>query len=179
MDQLNDDFTLTEDTALVEKKRPTFLTVLCILTFVGSGYGIITGLIGFTGLNDVETQLNNATIGNPFAEEVFDSLDVARIQGIQNLANILGLVASILCLSGALIMFKMKKIGFAPYVLGQGAAIYSTYVAMSVLSEMKAIMPVQEMGDMMSLMGGAVMVFVVIFALAFIVMYGLNLKHLK
>jgi len=168
MDQLDDDFTLTEDTAIVEKKRPAFLLVLCILTFIASGFGLIMGLVNFAGFNDVESQLRNASVGaNPFAREVFDSLDIDRIQSIQDWANILGVIASVLCLTGALLMFKMRKIGFLPYV------------GISIMKEMTSIMPVAEMGDMMTMMGGIVMVFVVIIAIAFIIMYGVNLKHLK
>lgn len=34
------------DEQMIEKKgRPTFLTVLCILTFIGSGWGIISSLV--------------------------------------------------------------------------------------------------------------------------------------
>ncbi|MFK7783657.1 MAG: hypothetical protein AB8B56_01005 [Crocinitomicaceae bacterium] len=177
--QLDDDFTLSEDTSVVEKKRPGFLTVLCILTFVGSGFGIISGLIGFTGYNSVESQLNNASIGNPLAQEMFNNLDVARIQALQDWANILGLIASILCLAGALIMFNMKKIGFFSYVLGQAVSVYAAYVGISIINEMKAIMPIAQMGDMMSMIGGVAMVFAILIAIAFVIMYGVNFKHLK
>jgi len=34
----------TLDNAVEQKKRPAFLTVLCILTFIGSGWGIISAL---------------------------------------------------------------------------------------------------------------------------------------
>lgn len=180
MDQLDEDFTLTEDTSTVENKRPAFLLVLCILTFVASGFGLIMGLVNFSGLNDVETQFRNAGIGsNPLTDEVFGNIDIAGIQKIQDWANILGIIASILCLAGAILMFKMKKIGFLPYVLGQAVAIYGSYVGLSIMEKMTEIMPVAQMGDMMTMMGGIVMVFVVIFAIAFIIMYGVNLKHLK
>lgn len=180
MDQLDEDFTLTEDTSTVENKRPAFLLVLCILTFVASGFGLIMGFVNFSGMNDVETQLRNASAGSdPFSQEMLNSLDIAGIQKIQDWANILGIIASLLCLGGAIIMFKMRKIGFVPYVLGQAVAVYGSYVGLSIMEKMTSLMPVAQMGDMMTMMGGIVMVFVVIFAIAFIIMYGLNLKHLK
>lgn len=39
-------------------KRPTFLTVLCILTFIGSGWGVLSQLFSllFTNLVDVSAQ---------------------------------------------------------------------------------------------------------------------------
>ena len=180
MDELDEDFKLTEDTEIIEKKRPAFLLVLCILTFVASGFGVIMGLVNFSGLNDVETQFRNASAGSdPLTQEMFDTLDIAGIQKIQDLANILGIIASLLCIAGAIIMFKMKKIGFLPYVLGQAVAVYGSYVGLSIMKEMMDIIPVAQVGDMMTMMAGVAMVFVVIFAIAFIIMYGLNLKHLK
>ncbi len=180
MDQLDDDFKLTEDTSIIEKKRPAFLLVLCILTFVASGFGVFMGLLSFTGFNDVESTLSNSNSSfDPSARAIFDSVDIVGMQKIQNWVNITGLLASILCLGGALIMFKMKKIGFLPYVLGQVVAIYAAYLSIGLIKKMAEVMPVAEIGDMMSMVGGATMIFSVIIAIAFIIMYGVNLKHLK
>ena len=44
---------------------------------------------------------------------------------------------------------------------------------------MKAIMPIAEMGDMMSMIGGVAMGFSILIAIAFVIMYGVNFKHLK
>ena len=175
-DQLDDDFRLTEDTSVIENKRPAFLLVLCILTFISSGFGIIMGLVNFAGFNDVESQFRNASVG---ADNIFENLDIDGIQKIQDWANILGLLASVLCLAGAILMFKLKKIGFVSYVLGQAVAIYGAYMAIGIVKKMAEIMPVDAVGDMMSMVGGATMIFTVIFAIAFIIMYGVNLKHLK
>lgn len=179
MDALDEDFKLTEDTGIIEKKRPAFLLVLCILTFIASGFGVIMGLVNLTGVNDVESTFRNASVGNPEAQAIFENIDIAGMQSIQNTVNIIALIASVLCLAGALIMFKMKKIGFLPYVLGQVAAIYSAYLSVSLIEKMSEVMPVAAMGDMMSMVGGATMIFSVIIAIAFIIMYGVNLKHLK
>ncbi|MDG1333529.1 MAG: hypothetical protein P8P74_14430 [Crocinitomicaceae bacterium] len=179
MDELDDDFTLTEDTSIIEKKRPAFLLVLCILTFIASGFGIIMGLINFSGFNDIESQFRNASVGSdPFSQGVFGSIDIEAMQKIQDFANLLSIFASILCLGGALIMFKMRKIGFLPYVLGQALAVYGSYVALSIFKEMADFMPM-GMGDVLELTGAISMVVVVIFAIGFIIMYGVNLKHLK
>jgi len=34
-----------EENTTTETLRPTFLTVLCILTFIGSGWGVINAMI--------------------------------------------------------------------------------------------------------------------------------------
>lgn len=180
MEQLDDEFRLTEDTSIIEKKRPTFLLVLCILTFVGSGAGILMGLISFTGLNDVESSLSRSGQGfGSDAQLVLESIDVEGMQKTQNWVNITSLLASVLCLAGALVMFKLKKIGFGPYVLGQVVAVYSSYLSVGLIKEMAEAMPIQQAGDMMSMIGGATLIFSIVIAVAFIIMYGLNLKHLK
>lgn len=179
MDPLDDNFTLTEDTSVIEKKRPAFLLVLCILTFCASGFGIIMGLINLSGFNDVESQLRNASVSsNPFAQGIFGSIDLEALQKIQDFANLLSIFASVLCLGGALIMFKMRKIGFLPYVLGQAVAVYGSYVALGIFKEMADFMPL-GMGGMLELTGAISMAVVIIFAIGFIIMYGVNLKHLK
>lgn len=179
MDQLDDDFRLTEDTSIIEKKRPTFLLVLCILTFVASGFGVLMGLLSFTGFNDVESTLRSNSRMSSGTQTIFDSIDVVAMQKSQDWINIIGLLASILCLTGALIMFKMKKIGFGPYVLGHIASIYGAYLSMGLVKQMADAMPISQAGDMVSMIGGASLVFSVIITIAFLIMYGLNLKHLK
>ncbi len=180
MNQLVDDFQLSEDDSIVKKKRPTFLLVLFILTCAATGFGLIMGLINLTGFNDIESQLRNASAGsNPFSDEVLGSMDIEGMQSAQDFSTILSIVANILCFVGALIMFKMRKIGFLPYVLGQCVAIYGTYVGLGILDKMAVIMPVKAAADIMQITGVVTMVVMIIFAIAFIIMYGVNLKHLK
>ena len=180
MDPLDDSFKLTEDNSIIEKKRPAFLLVLCILTFVASGFGIFMGLLSLTGFNDVQSTLSSSSQGmDPFSESVFESMDLDGMQKIQDSVNLIGLLASVLCLAGALLMFKMKKIGFLPYVLGHIAAVYAGYLSIELIQKMAAVMPIAAAGDMMSMIGSATMIFSIIIAIAFIIMYGVNLKHLK
>lgn len=180
MDQLNEDFQLSDEVDATTKKRPNFLLVLCILTFIASGFGLIMALVGLMGVNDVETTFRNASAGSdPVAQRIFDDIDIEGVQKIQTWANLLSLIASALCLFGAIVMFKMKKFGFVFYVLGQGVAVYGSFVAIGVMKKMAEIMPVAAVGDMMSIIGGATLVLSILIAIAFIIMYGLNLKHLK
>jgi hypothetical protein len=138
------------------------------------------GLVSFTGFNDVESTFRNANVGSdPFSQSVLGDIDIAGMQKIQNWVNIISLLASVLCLTGAIIMFKMKKVGFLPYVLGHVVAIYGGYLSIGLVKKMAAMFPVQGAGDMMALAGGIGMIFTVIIAIAFIIMYGVNLKHLK
>ncbi|MEJ7675113.1 MAG: hypothetical protein WKF59_21025 [Chitinophagaceae bacterium] len=38
---------------IISQERPLFLKVLCILTFIGSGYGIINGVVTYFKANDI------------------------------------------------------------------------------------------------------------------------------
>lgn len=90
------------------QERPTFLTVLCILTFIGSGLGLIGGLVGLFG----GSFLSFLTGG-----------------GGTTIAIIVGLVASVLCLLGAIRMWGLYKQGFILYLVGALLAIVGSIIS--------------------------------------------------
>lgn len=140
--------TSTESTAAAV--RPTFLTVLCILSFIAAGLGII-GYITAISLAGVATaamsQLEAA------AGESFNYTGPSAAMTWAYV--IVGFATTLISLWGVIQMWKLKKLGF--YL----------YVAASVISMI--------MGIIYSGFG----VMGVIFPILFIVLYGLNLKHLK
>jgi len=79
-------------------QRPTFLTVLCILTFIGSGLGLLFGLIGLVAAGAIES----------FAE---------YLPGVSGgiFKSIISLVLVAASLYGAIQMWKLKKLGFYIY----------------------------------------------------------------
>lgn len=99
----------TLDTSSQAKGRPTFLTVLCILTFIGSGLGLLGGLFGLLGAS------------------FFIALPGAA--GGTTLVVIIGLLASILCLFGAIKMWGLAKQGFTLYLLGAILAIVASIIS--------------------------------------------------
>ena len=68
-------------------ERPTFLTVLCILTFIGSGLGVLGSLMGFMGSA---------------------ALSYFAPQGTM-ISQVIGLAASVLCLYGAIKMCRIVE----------------------------------------------------------------------
>lgn len=148
-------------------ERPVFLKVLCILTFIGAGLGIIFGLWGvFTvqasiaSLEASESMMRG--LGGDFGTAMNAQIAALKQWGV--IAQVLSLVGAILCLLGALQMWKLKKVGFYIYVVGQILPLVATF----------------------GLMGGVGMglfasfaILGAIFPIAFIVMYALNLKHLR
>ena len=159
--------------------RPTFLTVLCILTFIGSGLGVLGGILGLVGSSALAT----------FAPAAGGSI----------IWSLLSLVASGLCLFGAIQMWGLKKMGFTLYLAGSAvsvivaiinAATFST-AASSMTSGMRqysselggeyAAQNEAAMNAAGSLASGAVWtgaIFSIVIVLAFVLMYNANKKHL-
>ncbi len=121
-------------------QRPTFLTVLCILTFIGSGLGILGSLFLVLGMGAILGALGSlggaATGGTAYA--------------------VIGLILSIASLVGAIQMWKLKKTGFYIYTAANVIGILLPVFFGLGFSAIGAIIPV-----------------------LFIVLYGLNLKHMK
>lgn len=146
-------------------ERPTFLTVLCILTFIGSGLGVLGSLMGFMGSA---------------------ALSYFAPQGSM-IGQVIGLVASGLCLFGAIKMWGLYKQGFTFYVLGVVIAIVgsivSVYTVSSAVSQIGAIEGVDaEMSNAVGAVAGALawtgVIFSIIINGLFVLLYSMNRKHL-
>jgi hypothetical protein len=113
-----------------EEKRPTFLLVLCILTFVNTGITILSGIVGMIS-------------GPPSAEEVKES-NVQMAQSIDQLEklnmdywvdvikriqlmteamyanfvayNVVAILVAMAGVAAAFLMLKGKKLGFHVYI---------------------------------------------------------------
>lgn len=133
-----------------QNKRPTFLTVLCILTFIGSGFGVLGGLIGLVATG-AATALAKIPMLGP-------ALTAAASFGI--VYTLINLILAAASLYGAIMMWKLKKTGFWIYVAAQVLML---------------IVPVFFVG-IAGLLGSAIGL---IFTAAFIIMYALNLKAMK
>jgi len=150
--------------------RPTFLTVLCILTFIGSGLGVLGGLLGMVGTS---------------------ALGMFAPQGTM-LVQILGLAASGLCLYGALQMWGLKKQGFTLYLIGAVIGIVGPIISvLTIDSYIRGLAGMSELSDdpssalladsMVAAAKAAAITGVVIGIIingAFILMYNANKKHL-
>jgi hypothetical protein len=151
--------------------RPTFLTVLCILSFIGCGIGLVSGIMGYfsnKALASTGLQEAMADMGGEMEEasaEMGEAMDLLGGMGLDfaKLATsslIVGLL-NIVVLIGVLMMWKLKKTGFYVYTLGQVASIATPFIVVGSLA-----------GGMMATLGA-------IFPIIFIILYGLNLKHMS
>ncbi len=143
-------------------KRPVFLTVLCILSFIAAGFAIL-GYIAVIGLMGAASAVSSGMEGmsSEMSAEMNEAMSSAMAAtpgvGLTWAYIIVGFLTTIVSLLGVIKMWKMNKSGFMLYV---GA----TVVAL--------IMGIVYSGFGASIVG-------IVISAAFIVMYGLNMKHLK
>lgn len=167
---------MEENVTTVElpKKRPTFLTVLCILSFIGSGLLLGSTIVNyFTFESSYPAQmekweetmenLSDAGIDSGFAYNGVENSLITLEKTSQNLGQITGANAlfALLSLLGVFLMFKLKKNGFYLYTF---ANLFWILVPL-VLIDFNAAM-------MTAIMTGVVTVI-------FVILYAMNLKHME
>jgi hypothetical protein len=162
----------TLDTNAGSGKRPGFLTVLCILTFIGSGLGVLGSILGLIGSS---------------------ALGMFAPQGTM-VVQLIGLASAALCLFGAIKMWGLAKQGFMLYLMGGvlgivGAIVSAITVKSYIEQSMTTISGMEGMEGMeaavndsaVALASAAAWTGVVITVIInglFIVLYAVNRKHL-
>jgi len=157
------------------KKRPTFLTVLCILTFVWSGgYGILNQTYQY--LTFEKTYPGKAAQFSELLEQMEDAgndsgMMYESIQMSQyvlektavnlDMISLTNIFFAILSVLGAFLMFRMQKNGFYLYA---GANLFWMLV------------PVALIGTEI---GMTAIISTIAIAVLFIILYGVNLKHME
>jgi hypothetical protein len=132
-------------------KRPVLLTVLCILTFIGSGMNIFSGLI-ISLFHDTFLTI---------AEELSENLDLPGIEVILQAPPVFFLSSALLyagSLTGAVMMWNLRRNGFHVYAISQ---------------ILHLIAPMY----FLKLAGPSIID--LIFSGIFIILYSLNLKFMK
>jgi hypothetical protein len=183
-------------TELESVKRPKFLTVLCILTFIG----VVITLIGSMG---------SYFLGRTIAAGVADTSNL-HIEGaelkleetpafmnamatfgrlIANISLISGISSALLCLWGAINMWKLREKGFYIYLAGQLSPLFFAIIGLVViLSSIDLNLLTKAFSsivDMSVKLGGFSKVirnyqnWSPIISIVFVILYALNLKHMK
>jgi hypothetical protein len=150
------------------QKRPEMLNVLTILTFIGSGLGVLSAIYGYftaasnyAKIQDVQSKLDGASalvksLTGP------DMMELAR-KSLENRMPImlLTIAGCLLCAYGAMGMRALRKTGFSFYLVGEVLPIITSYVFLGLGS-----------------FGGFSMVLALLFPIIFIILYATQLKHL-
>jgi hypothetical protein len=144
--------------------RPQFLKVLCILTFIGSGVWTLWCLVGWWGISFLQKAIEQNGGDLEGIPGMDDPEKIEQTMIMMKYANVIlstGIAGCIICLIGALQMWNLKKMGFYIYAFGEIAPIIVSVVVFGSGAFIG-----------MNLVG-------LIIPVAFLIMYGVNLKHLK
>jgi hypothetical protein len=150
------------------RKIPEMLNVLTILTFVGSGIGIVSSVWGFTRAKasyDQMVELQGKMDQMPDTIKKMmgaDPVEMARKAYESRIPILLlALIGCALCIYGAMEMRKLKKTGFTIYVIGELLPIVSTLIFLGSAAA-----------------GGFAIIGYLIY-IVFIVLYATQLKYLR
>lgn len=143
---------LENENTIEPVKRPKLLSVLCILTFISSGLGILSCIITPLTANMVKEYMINAP--NYDETQMAESLKVIEAGWGYFLLTLVLVVGSLI---GAIMMWKLKKIGFHFYAFSNLAVLF---------------VPTLVLGIAISWVS-------IIFSVAFIGLYAMHLKVMR
>lgn len=145
-------------------KRPQFLTILCLLSFIGNIFYFLWSLWGYFSISKSEEFIKNITTSKPDTHGIINEMEQSLLNAYENaIPNLMiGLFCASICFYGVLLIWKLKRKGFFIYSVGEIIpAIAAFFLG----------------GD--SLIGAIGAVLLLLLAVSWIVMYAINFKHLK
>ena len=154
-------------------QRPQFLTVLCILTWIACGLVLLTTLWGVVSQQTPEEQyeaIEKMREANPEMADRMEQAFEAQNNSNQTIGIAINLVALGLSAFGAYMMWQLKKTGFYLYVAGEAIPYLGFLTGGSQAMSMMLGGP----GMMATMIG-----ILVVIDLVFIIMYAVNLKHMR
>jgi predicted cobalt transporter CbtA len=155
------------------KKRTTFITVLCILTFIGSGlillkdcYNYVEAKSGALKMQQARKAVAQDSAKNKesaeFSKKIFEPMAAVLTEANIKKSSLAGILSAILCLGGAFFMWQINKKGFFLYLAGTLVSIVAPFVIF---------------GNNFLAIGTSV--FWGFFGLVFCILYAVNLKDMK
>ncbi|MEO8412369.1 MAG: hypothetical protein ABI472_01865 [Ginsengibacter sp.] len=165
------------------RTRPTLLTVLCILTFIGSGWAIVSSAWTYSTASTSAKMISAASMGKMndttfhkdsvmqgaiqkkrsiFGQKVM--MTVSKMMTVDNIRKsaVGAIVSALFTLLGAILMWNFKRTGFYLYIAGIIIGI---------------ALPFYLYGN--NLMAVGISSFSSFFGLVFIALYALNIKSFK
>ncbi len=166
------------ETAMNPPARPQFLTIICILSFIMCGLGVISAVYGVVKSSPESIQQSaedmrkwNPQMADKFEENMMEMQETTYGQ----ISPYLAFVYVILSFLGVIMMWKLNKKGFFIYVAGE----ILPYLGFIVAGKQSMNMMASMGGGAAQSIGIVVTVLMLLFDIAFIIMYWVNLKHLK
>lgn len=156
-------------------QRPVMLTVLCILTFIGSGWGILQGITGYfsaettaemaqVAMQDARDKIEEeGEAGSKLADKILSGTSAMLQPENLKKSALFSTIASVFTLLGGILMFGLKKTGFYSYVLGTVLGVAGPFVAFGGAS-------------LLTILSSSAVAFI---GVLFVILYGLNFKYLR
>lgn len=167
----NLDENLDQTPKSMKEKRGSFLLVLCILSFITIGFGAISVLTNYLrgpeslieSLEAFDIVEEENVFGDGILSDVMSGSKEVIEKTIENFYEIqmYSLVCYLIGFLGVFMMFKLKKTGFALYVMYNIGLIAIQFIFLG--------------NGPLILMSS---IFGIIFSLAFIIMYAVNLNRM-
>lgn len=150
--------------------RNAFLTVICILSFIGSGLGIIKAIRSYATadfiansvggvIKNAKNQIDQQDNPPSFVKQIMGSVIEDMNPDFLRKLAIFQFISNLLTLSGAILMWNLKKIGFYLYITGIIVLVIAPLL----------------MGKLVGAIGATIIGFE---GVIFIVMYAVNLKQM-
>ena len=163
---------MNESTSI--KLRPDFLTVLCILTFIGSGWGIFSSTKSYlypdnqVNIVEIEDAFDDAMEDNNMNEEqrdlmenFLDSILASLTPDSVSKSSALNIISCLISLAGALLMWNLNKKGYFLYILSAAVLTIGSFVIYE------------------GILGGIIAAATGFIGILFIILYGVNLMHMR
>ena len=166
------------ETEVMGPKRPQFLTVICVLSFIMCGLSFLGGvwsLIQNTPDKMAESIEQMRAVSPQMAEQMENQMMEMQESTYAQISPYLNFVFILLSFLGAFMMWKLKKKGFFVYLAGE----LLPYVGLIFSGKQAIAMMGAAGGGVAQTAGVIIFVFMFIFDAAFFVMYGMNLKHMN
>lgn len=169
-----EDYQSPAQPAVTKPARPVFLTVLCILTFIGSGWAIVSGISSYltadttadimqAAMEDAKDKIGDAGVSSSkMTEKMISGASEMVIPENLKKSALFSILAAIFTLAGAILMFTLKKAGYWLYILGTAITIAGPLYIFG--------------GNLISMLST---VLVGIAGIVFVILYGLNLRYLR
>lgn len=93
-----------------ESKRPEFLSILCVLTFIGSGLAAFSNLVIYFSFDMLLLTYNNGELNLPGSDIIFT---------FSKSFYIFSFLIYLFSFSGAVLMWRLRKEGFHVYAISQ------------------------------------------------------------
>ena len=158
------------NTVQPQKSRPMLVTILCVLTFIGSVSGLVFHSHGYLNATAKVETLKSGESKSQLKNLFSSGSNTASTEAVK-IANLnvenyekysIGCIAAyILCLVGAVLIFKLKRTGFYSFTLGTFFNLIAHFLLF---------------GDNFGVMD--VSILVALGGLVLIILFGMNLKYM-